>query len=60
MEARGRQAAHHVDDHLAKRLPLFLGEVLEDVTVVLLQQLEAHGQVMVLQDRRVVVHQSQL
>ena len=40
---------HHVDDHPAERLPLLLGEVLEDVAVVFLQQFEAHGQVVVLQ-----------
>lgn len=43
--------AHHVDDHLAQALPLALAEVLEDVTVVFLQQLEAHGQVVILQHR---------
>ena len=52
--------SHHVYDHLAQRELLLLAEVGEDVTVVLLQQLEAHGQVVVLQHRLVVVHQSQL
>lgn len=52
--------AHHVDDHLAQALPLALAEVLEDVTVVLLQQLEAHSQMVVLQHRLVIVHECQL
>ena len=51
--------AHHVDDHLAQALPLALAEVLEDVTVVFLQQLEAHGQVVILQHRLVIVHERQ-
>lgn len=52
--------SYHVDDHLAQGLPLLLGEVLEDITVVLLQQLESYSQVMVLQHRLVIVHQGQL
>lgn len=40
---------HHVDNHPPERLPLLLGEILEDVAVVFLQQFEAHGQVVVLQ-----------
>lgn len=48
---------YHVNHHLPERLPLFLGQVLEDVTVLLLQQFETHGQVVVLQDGFVVVHQ---
>lgn len=51
---------YHVDDHFAQGLPLFFAEVLEDVTVVLLQKLEAYGQVVILQHRRVIVHQRQL
>lgn len=41
---------HYVDDELAKALALSLGEVLEDVTVFLVQQLEANSQVVVLQN----------
>ena len=52
--------SHHVDDHLAEGLSLLLREVLEDVTVVFLQELESHGQVMVLQHGLIVVHQRQL
>ena len=33
---------HHVDHHLAQRLPLLLGQVDEDITVVVLQKLERH------------------
>lgn len=51
---------HHVDHHLPERLPLLLGQVLEDVAVLLLQQFEAHCQVVVLQDGLIVVHQCQL
>lgn len=51
--------AHHVDDHLAQALPLALAEVLENVAVVFLQQLEAHGQVVILQHRLVIVHERQ-
>lgn len=40
---------HHVYDHPPESLPLFLGQVLEDVAVVFLQQFEAHSQVVVLQ-----------
>lgn len=50
----------HVDDELAQALPLPLGEVLEDVTVFLVQKLEAHGEMMVLQDGLIVVHEGQL
>lgn len=50
----------HVDDQLPQALPLSLAEVLEDVTVVLVKQLEAHSQVVVLQNRLVVVHEGQL
>ena len=56
----GSAWTHHVDDQLAEALPLPLGEVLEDVTVVLVEELEAHGQVVVLQHRLVVVHEGQL
>ena len=51
---------HHVYDHPAEALLLLLAEILEDVTVFLLQQLEAYGQVVVLQHRLIVVHQGQL
>ena len=40
---------HHVDDHLAHIMPLFLVEVCEDVAAVLLQQFEGDGQMVVLQ-----------
>lgn len=33
------------------------GQILENVTVFFLKQLKAHGQMMVLQDRRIIVHQ---
>lgn len=49
--------SYHVDHHLPERLTLFLGQVLEDVTVLLLKQFETHSKMVVLQDRFVVVHQ---
>lgn len=49
----------HINDKLPQALSLPLAEVLKDVTVVLVEQLEADGQVMVLQHRLVVVHQGQ-
>lgn len=52
--------SYHVYNHLAQRLPLLLAEILEDVTVFFLQKLKTDSQVVVLQNRRVVVHQCQL
>lgn len=52
--------AHDVDDELAKALALTLGEVLEDVTVFLVQELEANREVVVLQNGLIVVHEGQL
>ena len=54
------EVSYHVNDHLSEGLPLFLGQVTEDITVGALQQLEGDGQVVVLQHRLVVVHQRQL
>lgn len=52
--------SYHVYDHFAQGLSLLLAEVLEDVAVVFLQKLEADSQVVILQHRRVIVHQGQL
>ena len=52
--------AHHVDHHFPKSLLLFPRQVDEDITFWVLKQLEGDGQVMVLQHRLVIVHQSQL
>jgi hypothetical protein len=41
-------------------LPLFLVEVDEDVVVLVLQQFEGDGQVMILKQRLVIVHQGKL
>jgi len=41
---------YHINDKLAKTLALPLGEVLEDITVLLMQELKAHGEVVVLQN----------
>lgn len=57
---RLREWPYHVNHHLPEGLALLLGQVLEDVTVLLLEQFEAHGKVVVLQHGFVVVHQGQL
>ena len=51
---------NHVDHHLAKGLQLLRGEMREDVALVGLQQFEGHGEMMILQDALVVVHQSEV
>lgn len=51
------EVSHHVDHHLAEGVSLFLAEVLEDVTVVFLEQFEAHSEVVILQHRGIVIHQ---
>lgn len=48
--------AHHVDHHFTERVFLLLAQFLEDVTIFFLQQFEAHSQVMILQDRGIIVH----
>lgn len=42
-----RKRPDHIDDELAKTLALPLGEVLEDVTVFLVQEFESHSEVVV-------------
>lgn len=42
-------SSHHINHHLAEGVFLFLAEVLEDVTVVFLEQFEAHSEVVILQ-----------
>ena len=51
---------HHVYHHLPDGDPLLVGQAAEDVTGGVLEQLEGHGQVMILQDSVVIVHQSQV
>lgn len=46
----GRPNTCHVDYKFPQALPLSLAEVLKDVTVVLVKQLEAYSQVVVLQN----------
>ena len=50
----------HVDDHLAEGLPLLDAQAAEDITVGQLEELEGHGEVVVLQHGLVVVEQRQL
>lgn len=50
-------SSYHVDHHLPERLTLLLGQVLEDVAVLLLKQFETHREMVVLQDGFVIVHQ---
>jgi hypothetical protein len=52
--------SHHIDDHFPQSLPLLLVEVDEDVVVLVLQQFEGDGQVMILKHRLVIVHQGKL
>ena len=52
--------SYHVDDHLSKRLFLFLVEVDENITVFVLKKLEGDGKMVVLQHALVIVHQGQL
>lgn len=59
MHGIAERSTHHVDDHSAKGLPLFLRQVLEDVAVFPLEQLKPYGQVMVLENGFVVVHERQ-
>lgn len=53
---KGTSKSHHVDHHFTERIFLFLAEVLEDVTVFFLQQFKAHSQVVILQNRSIIVH----
>lgn len=59
-EGEGGPNACHVDNKFPQALPLSLAEVLKDVTVVLMEELEAHSQVVVFQNGLVVVHEGQL
>lgn len=56
----GRTSTCHVDYKFPQALPLSLAQVLKDVTVVLVEELEAHGQVVVLQNGLIIVHEGQL
>ena len=63
MEMRSSElvlSCYHVNDHFPQSLPLLLVEIYKDITVWVLQQLESHGKVMILQHRLVVVHQREL
>ena len=51
---------YHADDHASQSLPLFHWYILQYITARLLQQFKRDGQVMILQNRFVVVHQRQL
>ena len=51
---------YHIYDHSPQHLPLFCGQAGEDITAVFRQELERHGQMVVLQHGLVVVHQGQL
>lgn len=50
---------YHINHKLPQALSLPFGEVLEDVTVLLMEQLKPHSQVVVLQNRLIVIHQGQ-
>jgi hypothetical protein len=51
---------HHVYDHFTECLPLLPAQIHKDITVGVLEELEGHGQVVVLQHALVIVHQRQL
>jgi len=57
---KNKLAPHHVDDHPAQALPLLLREVVEGAAVVLLHELEADREVVILQHRLVIVHDRQV
>ena len=52
--------AYHIYDHFSQGLSLFLSQVDEDITVGVLKKFEGDGQVVVLKDRLVIVHDGQL
>ena len=52
--------AYHIYDHFSQGLSLFLGQIDEDITVGVLKKFEGNGQMMVLKDRLVIVHNGQL
>lgn len=58
-QKKAPSSSYHIYDHFAQRLSLLFAEVLKDVTVVFLQKLKANSQVVILQHRRVIVHQGQ-
>lgn len=49
---------YHINDNLAELQPLFSGQVGQEVAVRVLQQLERHGQMVLLEDALIVVHDS--
>ena len=51
---------YHINNHFPQSLSLFLGQVDKDITVRILQQFEGHCQMMVLQDRLIIVDDGQL
>ena len=51
---------HHVYHHLPHRHPLLVGQTREDVAGRVLEQLEGDGQVVVLQNSIIIVHQSKV
>ena len=54
------QEAHHVYDHFPQSLSLFLGQVDEDITVGVLKEFKGDGQMVVLEDGLVIIHDGQL
>ena len=56
----GYSFTHHIYDHFPQSLSLFLSQVDEDITVGVLKKFEGDGQVVVLKDGLVIVHDGQL
>lgn len=51
LKVEDTEITHNVNDHLSQRLSLFFCQVLEDVTVLLLQKLEPNCEMVVFQHR---------
>jgi hypothetical protein len=55
-----KQTADHIDNNPPGCLAHLLAERVEDITAILLEQLEGHVQVMVLQYRLIIIEMGQL
>ena len=51
---------YHVNDHLPQGLSLLLAQVDKNITVLVLNQLERHSQMVIFQNGLIVVHQGKL
>ena len=51
--------SHHINHHFPETLPFFSTQINENITVLVLEELEGDSQMVVFQHRLVIVHQSQ-